>query len=323
MTSGLETVKKKKDTQRRPLEELELRDQNDRDRVAAFSYSYSFSLSSLFVVCACSCRMLNCALISVSSPWEEKSGETYHRLWLDALRKQKETDKQYEWLLFHAYDDKKANALPTEDQLRNVEALCIVGLDYGRNQWTKLRKEAWAQKLVDLIRKELTNDGEEREGGSRKNRSLRIFCCGLGSHAVAEAIGCSVEANPGGCGPVLGTTGVHACPALVDTMGGWLRETRSNSLSPPPRIFKDGSSQSANVDFGSTLFLLESHAEQVSPQTPMKEQIQILASSKKTQAEIWTWKDSVLAYQCHPELTPALFRAKVLQSVVQAGKNSR
>ena len=92
---------------------------------------------------------------------------------------------------------------------------------------------------------------------------MRIFCCGLGSHAVAEAIGCVVEGNPGGCGPVLGATGVHASPALVDTMGGWLRETRSNSLSPPPRIFKDGSSQ-ANVDFGSTLFLLESHAEQVS-----------------------------------------------------------
>jgi GMP synthase-like glutamine amidotransferase len=265
--------------------------------------------------------MLSCALISVSSPWEEQGGETYHRLWLDALRKQKEGEKQYKWLLFNAYDE-AAGALPTEEQLRDVEALCVVGLDYGRNQWTKLRQEAWAQKLVDLIKRQCCiADGGEGKGVG-EGRPLRIFGCGLGSHAVAEAIGCVVEGNPGGCGPVLGATGVHASPALVDTMGGWLRETRSNSLSPPPRIFKDGSSQ-ANVDFGSTLFLLESHAEQVSQLPEGKEQaeqIQILASSKKTQAEIWTWKDSVLAYQCHPELTPALFRANVLQSVFQAGQ---
>ncbi|QDZ24993.1 putative lysosome-related organelles biogenesis complex 1 protein [Chloropicon primus] len=251
--------------------------------------------------------MVATAVLTLSSPWD-----SYHRLWLDLLQ----ADNASPCVIYNAY----AGDVPSLRELKEkeVETLCVVGVDCGSNNWSALRENEWASKVVRAITEFLSAEEDE---------SKRLFCCGLGSHAVAEALGCTVSRNPStsnvgeGGGEegerfIVEPTAVHACPALVDTIGSWLRETRTNSLSPTPRLMANGDSK---VDLGSTLFLLESHSEQVSELPPS---CQILASSKKTQAEIWTMGKKVLAYQCHPELTPALFRGMVLPKVAESKLSS-
>ena len=246
------------------------------------------------------------ALVTVSSPLGG-SGESYHRLWLDLLH-----TAPKDALLFHAQYDGVPSCAELVDQ--GVKSLCVVGVDCGSGNWSSLRKEEWATRLVrlisDFIGLDADHDGERR-----------VLSSGLGSHAVAQAVGCEVSANPsssdeGGAAAtfIVEAAPVHASPALAGTIGNWLRETRADSLSPPPRVLASASGGAAE-DLGSTLYLLESHGEQV---TSLPRDCEILASSKKTQAEIWAWRENALAFQCHPELTPALFRGSVVPKVAEA-----
>lgn len=290
------------------------------------------------------------AIVTVSSPWGElHSGESYHRLWLDLLQAKTSSSSssatKSSWKLHNAYD----GDVPSMEQLDKdgVAALCVVGVDCGTNQWSALRTKPWAADLLRLVTdflrlNESTSDGNpgsERAGEPVNADGRRVFCCGLGSHVVAEAIGCTIESNPvssearevgeskgeqtkaAGDGEgesvphpfIVEATAVRASPGFVGTIAAWLRKTRANSLSPPPRVFTDAAAKDLN--FATTAFLLESHSEQV---TRLPQSCSVLASSDRTMAEIWTFEDRVLAFQCHPELTPALIKGRVLPKLQAA-----